>query len=63
MLSIISIGLQPSEAFNLITHPSLGSSSPNNGVIYDLFDASDRPEDGDLIFWWNDIEKDNRWAS
>jgi UDP-glucose:glycoprotein glucosyltransferase len=46
--------------FELVTHPSFGTASPRAEVIDDLFDASDRAEDGDLIFWWNDIEKDVR---
>ena len=60
MLSLMSLDLQPNEAFDFITHPSLGAFSPSNGVVDDLFDASDRPEGGGLIFWWNDIEKDSR---
>ena len=59
MLSLTSLGLVPDEAFNLITHPSLGILS-NNDVVHDLLDASDRPEGGNLVFWWNDIEKDSR---
>ncbi|KAI9511020.1 UDP-glucose:glycoprotein glucosyltransferase-domain-containing protein [Russula earlei] len=62
MLSLTSLGLLPNEAFDLITHPSLGTSARDNGVVDGLFDASDRPEGGDLIFWWNDIEKDSRYA-
>jgi len=60
MLSLTTLGLLPGEAFDLITHPSLGTSSPNKGVVDGVFDASDRPEGGDLVFWWNDIEKDSR---
>ena len=60
MLSLTSLGLLPDEAFNLITHSSLGTSPSNTGVVNDLFDASDRPEGGNLVLWWNDIEKDNR---
>jgi len=60
MLSLTSLGLLPGEAFHLITHSSLGASSSNVGVVNDIFDASDRPEGGNLVFWWNDIEKDNR---
>jgi UDP-glucose:glycoprotein glucosyltransferase len=60
MLSLMSLDLQPSEVFDLITHPSLGTFSPSNSVVDDLFDASDRLEGGGLIFWWNDIEKDSR---
>jgi len=59
MLSLTSLGLMPDEAFDLITHPSLGILS-NNDVVGDLLDASDRPEGGNLVFWWNDIEKDSR---
>lgn len=60
MLSLTSLGLLPGEALNLITHSSFGTSRSNIGVVNDLFDASDRPEGGNLVFWWNDIEKDNR---
>lgn len=60
MLSLTSLGLLPGEAFNLITHSSFGASSSNTGAVNDIFDASDRPEGSDLVFWWNDIEKDNR---
>lgn len=28
----------------------------------ELFDASDRLEDGDLILWWNDLTRDKRYA-
>ena len=31
--------------------------------LYPIFDASDRIEDGQVIFWWNDVEKDQRYAS
>jgi len=60
MLSLMSLGLLPGEAFNLITHPSFGTSPSNNGVVDDLFDVSDRLEGGNLVFWWNDIERDSR---
>jgi UDP-glucose:glycoprotein glucosyltransferase len=60
MLSLTTLGLLPGEAFDLITHPSLETSSRNNGVVDGIFDASDRSEGGNLIFWWNDIEKDSR---
>ena len=60
MLSLTSLGLLPGEAFELVTHPSFGTSSPRDGATDGLFDASDRAEDGNLTFWWNDIEKDSR---
>jgi UDP-glucose:glycoprotein glucosyltransferase len=58
MLSLTSLGLLPGEAFELITHPSFGTTSPKGGALDDLFDASDHADDVDLIFWWSDIEKD-----
>ena len=63
MLSLTSLGLLPGEAFELVTHPSFGTSSPRGEVTDGLFDASDRTEDGNLTFWWNDIEKDSRCVS
>lgn len=60
MLSLTSLGLLPGEAYELVTHSSFGAASPRGDTTDDLFDASDRAEDGDLIFWWNDIEKDAR---
>ena len=60
MLSLTSLGLLPGEAFGLVAHPSYGTASPRGDAIDNLFDASDRAENGNLIFWWNDIEKDAR---
>jgi UDP-glucose:glycoprotein glucosyltransferase len=60
MLSLTSLGLLPGEAFEPVTHPSFGTASPRGGVLDDLFDASDRAEDGNLTFWWSDIKKDVR---
>ena len=60
MLSLTSLGLLPGEAFELVTHPSFGSSSQGGGATENVFDASDRGEGGGLAFWWNDIERDNR---
>ncbi|KAN0127772.1 hypothetical protein V8E53_014432, partial [Lactarius tabidus] len=62
MLSLTSLGLAPGEAFELLTHPSFGTSSQSGGVTENLFDASDRAEGGSLAFWWNDIEKDSRYS-
>ncbi|KAI9428853.1 UDP-glucose:glycoprotein glucosyltransferase-domain-containing protein [Lactarius indigo] len=50
-----------SEVFDLVIHPSFGTS-PRADATDGLFDSSDRAEDGNLIFWWNDIEKDSRYA-
>ena len=60
MLSSVSFGLLPGEAFELVTYPSFGTSSPGGEATDGLFDPSDRAENGSLTFWWNDIEKDSR---
>jgi UDP-glucose:glycoprotein glucosyltransferase len=58
--SLNSYGLSNSQAFELLTHPVVASSQKDSGMIEAVFDASDRPEGGSLIMWWNDIEKDTR---
>lgn len=64
MLSLIELGLSPTQAIDLIafsevSDPSSGGNGPST-VLEGYFDASDRIEGGDLIVWWNDIEKDSR---
>lgn len=57
---LTSLGLTPKQAFTLLSDPVIGSKQtaedPGEGVV----DASDRPEDGEVIVWWNNIEKDSR---
>jgi UDP-glucose:glycoprotein glucosyltransferase len=60
MLSLTSLGLTPGQAVELLTHPAVGAAQSNKAVLNDLFDASDRPEGGRVIVWWNDIQKDKR---
>lgn len=58
--SLTSYGLSNSQAFELLTHPAVASSQKDNEMMGAVFDASDRLEGGDLIMWWNDMEKDSR---
>lgn len=58
--SLTSLGLQRSQAFDLLTHPAVSLAHKESSVMETLFDASDRPEGGDVIVWWNDMEKDSR---
>jgi UDP-glucose:glycoprotein glucosyltransferase len=58
--SITSYGLSNLQAFELLTHPAIASAQRDSGMVEAVFDASDRPEGGDLIMWWNDMEKDTR---
>lgn len=62
MKSLGSLGLSPSQALDLLTHNAVSVAQSDTGVLDGLFDASDRPEGGDLIVWWNDFEHDARYA-
>ncbi|KAH9024388.1 UDP-glucose:glycoprotein glucosyltransferase-domain-containing protein [Lactarius pseudohatsudake] len=62
MLSLTSLGLLPGEAFELVIHPSFGTSSPRGDATDGVFDSSDRTEEWRSYLWWNDIEKDSRYA-
>ncbi|OBZ72146.1 UDP-glucose:glycoprotein glucosyltransferase, partial [Grifola frondosa] len=60
MLVLTSLGLSPGQAMELLTHPAISSTQSESGVLDGRFDASDRPEEGDVIVWLNDFEKDER---
>ncbi|KAJ6586424.1 glycosyltransferase family 24 protein [Mycena vulgaris] len=63
MTSLTSLGLSRAEAMELLTHPDVSAAQGDAGVLDNIFDASDRPEEGGVIVWWNNIEKDSRYAS
>jgi hypothetical protein len=60
--SLTALGLERSQAFDLLTHPEVSESQKGGAVLDGLFDASDRVEEGDVVVWWNDMEKDSRWV-
>ncbi|KAF8155695.1 UDP-glucose:glycoprotein glucosyltransferase-domain-containing protein [Crassisporium funariophilum] len=60
--SLTPYSLSNAQAFELLTHPAIAASQKDSAVVDALFDASDRPEGGDIIVWWNDMEKDSRYA-
>ncbi|EPQ50934.1 hypothetical protein GLOTRDRAFT_82068 [Gloeophyllum trabeum ATCC 11539] len=60
--ALASLGLTPAQAVDLLTHPAISASQGGSDVLDGIFDASDRPEGGDVIVWWNDLEKDGRYA-
>ncbi|TCD67335.1 hypothetical protein EIP91_000256 [Steccherinum ochraceum] len=62
MLSLLAQGLSSEQAITLLTHRTVGAAQSESGALDGIFDASDRPEGGDLIMWWNDFEKDERYA-
>ncbi|KAJ7785207.1 UDP-glucose:glycoprotein glucosyltransferase-domain-containing protein [Mycena maculata] len=63
IISLTALGLSRTEALELLSHPELGAAQGDAGVLDNIFDASDRPEEGGVIVWWNDMEKDSRYAS
>ena len=58
--SAIGLGVLPQQAIELLTHRTIALSQSDAGVLDGIFDASDRPEGGDLIVWLNDFENDAR---
>lgn len=62
MRSLMSLGLSPEQAVELLTYPSIGAAQSQSDVLDGLVDASDRQEEGDVIVWWNDLEKDDRFV-
>ncbi|KAI0754012.1 glycosyltransferase family 24 protein [Daedaleopsis nitida] len=62
MLSLMSLGLSSEQAIELLTHVKIAKAQSESGPLDALFDASDRPEGGNVIGWLNDFEKDDRYA-
>lgn len=58
MNSLLSLGLNPKQAYNLISDPIIAESQRESGPEEGLVDASDRLEGGGVITWMNDIEND-----
>ena len=61
--SLTSLGLSSEGAVDLLTHKAITLAQSDSGVLDGIFDASDRPEGGSVIVWWNDITKDSRFVS
>ncbi|KAG6848662.1 hypothetical protein H0H93_015060, partial [Arthromyces matolae] len=62
--SLTSLGLQRNETLELLTHPMIAAAqSPGGSALDGIFDATDRTEGGDVIIYWNDIEKDSRYKN
>ncbi|KXN87330.1 UDP-glucose:glycoprotein glucosyltransferase [Leucoagaricus sp. SymC.cos] len=62
MRNVVGLGLERSEALQVLTHSAVASAQKDGGVTDGLFDASDRTEGGGVVVWWNDFEKDKRYA-
>ncbi|ORX39729.1 UDP-glucose:Glyco protein glucosyltransferase-domain-containing protein, partial [Kockovaella imperatae] len=59
--SLVDLGLAPSQAIHLLTDSLIGRQQTEDDTSDGLVDASDRHEGGNVIIWWNDIEKDSRY--
>lgn len=62
ILDLNSLGLTTKQAFELISDPIIGEAQTDDDPGEGFVDASDRFEEGGVITWWNDIEKDKRWV-
>jgi UDP-glucose:glycoprotein glucosyltransferase len=60
LLALESLGLDREQAMNLLTHIDIAKNQVDKDAFDGLVDASDRPEEGGVIMYWNDIEKDKR---
>lgn len=62
-LSLCALGLTPLQAFEILSDDSIGEALNSVDPLQSLVDASDKPEGGNVIQWWNNIEKDSRYSS
>ncbi|KAJ7813688.1 glycosyltransferase family 24 protein [Mycena olivaceomarginata] len=64
MGALAGLGLGRGEALAVLTHEGVSGAlgEGGGGALDGIFDASDRTEDGEVLVWWNDIEKDSRYA-
>jgi UDP-glucose:glycoprotein glucosyltransferase len=63
MLALTSLGLTPDQAFSLLTDDDIVTGMTEPEPMMGIVDAGDEIEGGGVITWWNNIEKDKRWAS
>jgi UDP-glucose:glycoprotein glucosyltransferase len=63
VLSLSQIGLTPKQAIRMISDSIIGTAQTEDDPSEGTVDASDREEGGDVVVYWNDIEKDSRSVS
>jgi UDP-glucose:glycoprotein glucosyltransferase len=61
-VSLCSMGLTPQQSFEILSDDRIGDALSTADPMDSLVDASDRWEGGKVIQWWNNIEKDSRYA-
>ncbi|KAI5117547.1 hypothetical protein M0805_004373 [Coniferiporia weirii] len=61
--ALTAAGLEAGQAVDLLAHNAVALAQAEGADVLDpLFDASDRPEGGSALMWWNDLTKDSRYA-
>lgn len=61
-LALTSLGFTPEQAYHLLTDEQISDSLTDPNPMTTLVDASDKLESGGVITYWNNIEKDKRYA-
>jgi hypothetical protein len=63
IVSLGILGLSPAQAVDVISwSPSRTAAGGQETLLEGYFDASDRTEGGNVIIWWNNIERDSRYS-
>ncbi|CAG8627822.1 448_t:CDS:10, partial [Ambispora leptoticha] len=62
IFSLKSLGLSYKNSIDLLTSPILAKSKPTESAMKGMFDVRDKSKSGTTIVWWNDLEKDERYA-
>ncbi|RUS34131.1 hypothetical protein BC938DRAFT_482327 [Jimgerdemannia flammicorona] len=61
--SLTSLGMTPSTSIALVSSPLLVPAAAVQGAAPEgVFDVRDTSPDGTVVLWWNDLEKDKRYA-
>jgi UDP-glucose:glycoprotein glucosyltransferase len=62
--TLSSLGLSSAQVVDLLTHPSIAEAAGagSSAIVDGMFDASDRIEGEGTIVYWNNLEKDSRYA-
>ncbi len=58
--AFMETGMKADQAHAVLTDERIGAAMTEVDPMAGLVDASDRPEGGQVIMWWNNIEKDKR---
>lgn len=60
--ALVNVGLSPSAAIELLTHHAISAQKAGAEEADDVFDVRDDSENEEVVIWWNDLERDERYA-